>query len=521
MIKVILLLAAQQRFPVDGIRDIMRLFYGVAKFIQLSDTELHYEVEEKYTLACGQIENMAFSVCLPKEHVATKDILNLFNEHQQELESKGQIISLDQNETPKVAARKIKRSFYNCLSNITGKKFPWGSLTGIRPTYVANEYLTQAWTREETIRLLESEYRVHPDKATLAVAVALAEQNIIYAQNKNGVHIYIHVPYCRTRCSYCSFTNTDSINPSAQELDAYHRALLFEMHETLSKLTMSVNSIYIGGGTPSIFSAEQLDELLNCLNSYVPLEKVKEISFEAGRSDSVDQEKLELLFGWGITRICVNPQTMRNTTLDRIGRPTTSEDDKATFLMARTVGFENINMDLIAGLSGESVEDFSYSLDEVLKLGPESITVHALARKRKSDLDMLINQYTNKDDACRREDARLLKEALGQANAEVEKMLGLARKKLEAEAYLPYYLYRQKDGVGGLENVGYAKEGFACIYNVCMMNDVQSVIAFGAGAISKKVSELRTLRCPNVNSVNDYCSKASQMVERKLDFFQL
>lgn len=516
MIQLRLYPDTEKSLPVDGARDLLRLFFGAAKFSELAAQLYSYDVQDVWALHCGYFEQWAFCV-----KAATGTTLSRASLEQliqtPDLCSDGLVIALLADEPPKLKARKLKRCVYNCLVKESGKTFPWGSLSGIRPSYIAQEYLKQNDSPELTRRRLHEEYRVSPAKAALAVEVAQAEQAVIAAQPADGLHLYIHVPFCKTRCSYCSFTTPEAINPSEQSLQLYHRALLSEIKQTLSGMTTKVNSIYIGGGTPSIFSSAELRELFALLNEFVDLKKCPEITFEAGRSDSLDSEKLNTLHGAGVTRLCINPQSMQEKTLRRVNRPDTPAEVVRCFNAARAAGFTHINMDLIAGLSGEGESDFSDSLRQIIELGPESITIHSLAKKRNSDLDQLIKKQSKIDDTCRQEDAALLEHALGDSNKILENMLAAAEQALAAAAYHPYYLYRQKDGVGGLENVGYARKGYACVYNVCMMADAQSVLAFGAGAMSKRVNGHETKRSPNVRAIAEYLARIPEMARRKID----
>ena len=506
------------KFPIDGARDLLRLFYGPAKFYELQANLYAYEAEAKQSFQWGCFAEQAFCITAAENEPLSGAALEALIQSP-EFCSAGQVIALLAEDSPKLSARKLKRSFYNCLTKETGKEFPWGSLSGIRPSYIAQEYLSQNTSPEETCLRLKEDYHVSSKKAALVVEVALAEQKIIAAQPKNAVHLYVHVPFCITRCSYCSFTSMDAVNPSEERLQGYLKALLSEIRETLSGMTTKVNSIYFGGGTPSIFSTSELNELFSALSEFIDLNTCPEITFEAGRSDSLDEMKLKLLHDLGVTRLCINPQSMQADTLSRVNRPDSPEQVKITFKAARAAGFNHINMDLIAGLGGESEADFADSLQQIIALQPESVTIHSLAKKRNSDLDQLIKNQSKIDDECRQKDAALLKHALGDTSRSLENMLEYAELSLTAAGYHPYYLYRHKDGVGGLENVGYARKGFECAYNVCMMADAQSVLAFGAGAMSKRVSGQTSLRCPNVKSISEYTARINEMAQRKKELF--
>ncbi len=511
--------------PIDGIRDMLRLFYGAAKMEMLPEGGISYATETELQLICGFTEQYAFATELTSLGNTTNPsgLDKLLNAVQ-----KGQVrIPIHADDSVKIVKRKLKRCIYNYLAKLNGFSFPWGSLSGIRPTFLADEALKEGLNPAETLTYLQEQYALKPGKAALAVEVALAEQNIIAQQDPQGLHLYVHVPFCRTRCSYCSFTNQADINPDEAKLESYLEALLLELDTGLHGLRRKVNSIYFGGGSPAIFSPEQLQRLFTCVNKHVELKECPELSFEAGRSDDLDLDKLTILKESGVTRLCINPQSMQKETLIRINRPADVQSVVKVFHMARDLGFDNINMDLIAGLADETLADFAESVQQVSVLQPESITVHSLAKKRKSDFDLLLREAAllNKpvshfsQKRSDYNDAGKLEQQLGRLNPELESMLDFAESQLKKQEYRPYYLYRQKDGLGGLENVGYAKEGFACIYNVCMMADAQSIMAFGAAAISKLVLSDKVKRLANVANVTQYINRVSEMAETKRAFF--
>lgn len=382
----------------------------------------------------------------------------------------------------RLARREIKRQLYELLSQLTGQRFPYGSLTGIRPTRLAAEQLSAGRTSEEVSRHLTLEFGVAPEKSCLLAATAGYERSLLAALPKDQPLLYVHIPFCPTRCSYCSFT-CETAGSRRVNLDTYVDAMIMELQRLAPHFRQPAAAIYIGGGTPTVLSAAQLSRLLNGILSVLPRTTDTEFTVEAGRADTIDDEKLAIIHTAGARRICVNPQTLLDRTLDRIGRKHTRADWLDAFHSARAAGFPIINADLIAGLPGEQPADFLTSLTELMREAPENITIHTLAFKRKSELTRAARQENNDDDDTMSADADTWSKAMDEAHHT------LAR-----AGYEPYYLYRQKDMIGGLENTGYALPGTACRYNVGMMSDERMVVGIGAGAMSKYIDTSGSLR---------------------------
>ena len=375
-------------------------------------------------------------------------------------------------EALRLARREVKRQLYFFCVEQTGKAFPWGSLTGIRPTLVAGEVLMETGAAAAAEAALQQRYGVRADKAALAVTTRLEEERLLARFPESMCAVYIGIPFCPSRCFYCSFTLKEGIAPTEALKDAYVTALISEIRRTATWFRQPVRSVYIGGGTPTELNARQLDALLSTVRGSLALTEDCECCLEAGRPDTIDREKLKVSLEWGFDRICINPQTMQDRTLKRIGRRHTAEETVQAVRLAQAFGFRDINMDLIAGLPGETVKDFAATLDSVMCLHPSSVTVHSLAVKRSSDLN-----------AARVESGRTLA-AYKSPHAAAEQMMTLAEQTLQAAGLRPYYLYRQKDGVGGLENVGFAAPGQGNLYNVAMMGDCRNVLGFGCGSMS-------------------------------------
>lgn len=390
--------------------------------------------------------------------------------------------------------REVKRQLYLILTQIYDRSFPWGSLTGIRPTHVAME--------EKTAKNLHDVYYVRNDKAELAVRVASAEERILSKIPKDSYSVYIGIPYCPSRCSYCSFISYESAGRS-DRLEAYATALLFEIQAFFRQTEISPTNLYIGGGTPTVFDDNLFSNLFKEVFRSIPSSLLREITVEAGRADTITEKKLQVLHDSGVNRICINPQTTKDLTLKRLGRNHSSDDFYKAYELIKKTGFTTINTDLIAGLPGETEEDFKQSLQDVLSLCPENITIHTLAKKRSSKLSCEF-------------------QAIAECSSDyIDGMLSYAHAKLLEDCYHPYYLYRQKNTIGGHENTGYSIQGHECSYNVAMMSDLRPVISFGAGSISKRILEGQKLeRCPNQKNPEEYIRRVQEMSDRKISFFK-
>ena len=380
------------------------------------------------------------------------------------------IVGTRSSPVPVPVRREVKRQLYFLLSARTGIHPPWGSLTGVRPTVLGIEMLDAGLDPASSARELEARFGVSSAKASLAVRTARAEAEILDAMPVDEACIYVSIPFCSTRCSYCSFPSC-TVDRVQDRLPAYVDAVLLEAErigERLASENRTAGCLYIGGGSPAVLPAELIDRMLRGLRRRIPFECGCESTFEAGRSDDLDADRLAAISGNSIDRICLNPQTTDPSTLARIGRPDPGGQLGHWAREARRTGIRTLSMDLIAGLPGEDVDSFRKSLEDVLSLHPENITVHALSRKRGSRL------YG---------EARRLELCSGAAT----EMVDFAHRNLEKAGYAPYYLYRQKDTVDGLENTGFALPGTACRYNVGMMSDRRDVFGLGAGASTKRL----------------------------------
>ena len=403
----------------------------------------------------------------------------------------------------KEAKNQLKQGLYQILSGMTGKELPWGTLTGIRPTKIPMKLLEEGQSKETIRSYMKDTYFASDEKIELSIEIAERELDILkQIDYENGYSLYIGIPFCPTTCLYCSFTSFPLVTWRAK-VDAYLDAVERELDYVAVKFGKKhLNSIYIGGGTPTTLEPYQLDRLIRKIRCSFDLSDCKEFTVEAGRPDSITREKLETLKKWDITRISINPQTMKDETLKIIGRRHTVAQTVESFKLAREIGFDDINMDLIMGLPEETLDDVKCTLEQIKALKPDNLTVHSLALKRAARLNMFKEDYKDYKMVNTMEHMNL--------TAEYAKEMGLE----------PYYLYRQKSMAGNLENVGYASPGKAGIYNILIMEEKQTIVACGAGTVTKRVyGDGRIDRCDNVKDVKLYMEKIDEMIARKQKLF--
>lgn len=406
----------------------------------------------------------------------------------------------------KYLKKELKKQIYRVMHELTKAELPWGALTGIRPTKLIVTMIEAApdVTDEEITSFLKENYYVTDEKAALGIQIARREIKLLEKIDyEEGYSLYIGIPFCPTTCLYCSFTSYP-IGAYAKKADDYVTALLKEISYASARFAdRKLNSIYIGGGTPTTLEPEQLDRLLHAVRDSFDFSHNREFTVEAGRPDSITPEKLAVLLKHGVTRISINPQTMNQKTLDLIGRYHTVEQVKETFQMARSMGFDNINMDFIVGLPGETMEDIRFSMEEVQKLNPDSLTIHSLAIKRAARLNIMREQY---------------KDFTIENNEQIMELCAAAAENM---GMTPYYMYRQKNIAGNMENVGYARTGRAGIYNILIMEEKQTIVALGAGSVTKRIyPDGRIERCANVKDVTQYIERIDEMIERKEKLFE-
>ena len=401
--------------------------------------------------------------------------------------------------------RRIKRAAKTAVFELFRELFafcpPWGSLTGIRPTRLVYERLEAGESLEDALKALTREFFVAPEKASLLGEIVKMQEGCLIPE-KVSFDLYIHIPFCVSRCAYCSFA-TQAVGKNSPT-EEYTQAILKELSDSadiVQRLGLNLRAGYVGGGTPTAIRCDQLERILERAMTLFP--GSREWTVEAGRPDTIDKERLSMLRRMRVNRISVNPQTFSDETLRRIGRAHSAEDTVRAFGLAREMGFAHVNMDLIAALPGEGLDDFKRTLDRTAALDPESVTVHTLAIKRSSKLH---------------EELTVAGDSHNQANVAVaESMVSYARQRLGEAGYRPYYLYRQKYMAGNLENVGYCKPGFQCLYNIGNMEETQRVLAVGAGAITKWIfaRERRIERAPNLRNIEQYIERVDEMTQRK------
>lgn len=397
----------------------------------------------------------------------------------------------------------LAQALYEVMVSATGYVSPWGILTGVRPTKLMRKQLLSLG-EEKAKEYFANNLLVSKEKTNLALSVVEKQKNIIDLSQKNSFSLYISIPFCPTRCSYCSFVS-HSIASFIKNIPQYVDLLCFEIEATAKitkQLGLKLESVYFGGGTPTSLDACDLKRLTEALAKHFPVENAREYTVEAGRPDTVDKEKLSILKQAGVSRISINPQSFNDAVLNKIGRNHTAQQTIEAFFLAREQGFDNINMDLIACLPSDTLKGYKKSIERVVALSPENITLHSLALKRSSDLVAFKLDFFATNPL--------------QLNENPEDLL------IE-NGYYPYYMYRQSKSVGNRENVGWCKEGFECIYNIFMMEEIHTVIALGAGGVTKlKAPHSEYIeRVFNYKYPYEYISRFDEMIKRKrkIEFF--
>lgn len=378
---------------------------------------------------------------------------------------------------------------------------PWGILTGIRPAKIATKLLLEGKSDVEVVDCFVNEFKTTRAKAVMALQVAKCEMPVREAMYKDGVSIYIGIPFCPTRCLYCSFV-TCGTKSAAKLIPDYIEALKEEIRFTgklIAEKNKRIETIYIGGGTPTTLSAEQLDTMIGEIYNSMDLSACKEFTVEAGRPDTITYDKLKTLKKHKVDRISINPQSMNDETLKVIGRAHTTQQIKDAVAMARDCGFTNINMDMIVGLPGETFDMFKRTIEEVEALSPENSTVHTMSIKRSSRLHEYLEKYSLT------------------SGEDVAKMVDYAAEFMSRQGKHPYYMYRQKNQLGNLENVGYAKMGYDNLYNIYIMEEIQTILALGCGGVTKTVEPVtdRIERVFNFKEPQDYLARFDEVLDRK------
>ena len=416
-----------------------------------------------------------------------------FEDYYFDFDSKGK----KDNIIKKIFIASCTKSFSHAALKIKKINFSWGVMCGIRPAKNARELSDEGYSEEEIRKIFKEVYEVSEEKTDLALTVAENEKDIIKNIGKNSISLYIGIPFCPTRCVYCSFVSAD-MRVSGKYMPEFVDKLLIEIDKTADIVKNNgvyVENIYIGGGTPTTLSANDFERIFKRLYEKFDLKNIKEFTVEAGRPDTITDEKLKVLKEYGVNRISINPQSMNDETLKKIGRSHNSKMIYKAYDIAKKTGFEIINMDLIAGLPDETPDMFAYSLNEVIKLAPENITVHSLCLKRAANFKMTDNELAESE--C------------------MNKMLSYTQLRMKEEGYIPYYMYRQKNSSGNLENVGYSKPNTMSTYNVNIMEEKQTIIAMGGGGSSKIVGGNRIERVFNFKDPLEYIRRFDEIIKKK------
>ncbi len=415
------------------------------------------------------IPEVTVSTYIDKEGAQTAYVSIKLNDKETEA-----VASVSNDEPVTIATREsiaVGRALLAAGKEMLGYIPPWGILTGVRPAKVAAGLISSMGGVTKSKRILRDEFFLSPGKAALAVSVAQNVMKLTKKLSPNACSLYVSIPFCPSRCAYCSFVSYTTPRLLSM-IDDYIDALIDDLGETfgiIRELGLDLTTIYIGGGTPTTLTPSQLERLLSKINSDCDMDKLTEFTLEAGRPDTITKEKLEVAKKYGVTRISVNPQTLDDCILKEIGRKHTAEDFFKAFAIAKESGIRDINVDLIAGLPGDDFKKFAHTLDRIIELQPSNITVHTFCVKKASDLlknDTGIYSLSGGDAA---------------------KSVSYSQLQAKFSGYKPYYMYRQKNTVGNLENVGFAKEGHEGMYNIYMMEEMQTIFAVGAGSVTKLV----------------------------------
>ena len=408
------------------------------------------------------------------------------------------------DETVRSRRRALQQSYYLAAKRLLPALPAWGALAGVRPTKITTKHLLEGGTARSAEKLLKDVYYVTPERRKLAVDCSLATARAAGLLDARDVSLYVGIPFCPTRCAYCSFVSR-TVGKRTELVEPYLQALLEEIRLTgqlMANTGRTVRTIYIGGGTPTTLSQEQMGRLLDAISAAFDLGRLIEFTVEGGRPDTLNAEKLQAIAAHGVDRMSINPQTMQDPVLKACGRPHKAADVLRAYQEAENAGFKAINMDLIAGLPQDSIDGFKASVDAVAALLPANITVHTLALKKDADL------FQRRENLPTAED--------------VTEMVAYATGKLTALGYKPYYLYRQKYMSGSFENVGWSRDGLDCLYNIYMMEEVHTIVSVGGGSISKvNLPDGKLIRFPNPKFPEQYIEMLPSVLEKKKEMFEL
>ena len=407
-------------------------------------------------------------------------------------------------ETVRLRRQLLQQSYYLAAVQLLPQAPAWGALSGVRPTKITTKHLLEGGTPKSADRLLKDVYYVTPQRRKLAVDCSISTVDAVHKMNAGDISLYVGIPFCPTRCTYCSFVSR-TVGKKTELLEPYLEALRKELSVTgqlLKDSGKTLRTIYIGGGTPTTLSTSQMAQLMDAITGSFDLSRCIEFTVEGGRPDTLDAEKLRAIHDHGADRMSINPQTMEDSVLRACGRPHKAQDVVRAYGEAMDAGFSAINMDLIAGLPKDSVEGFCRSLDQVTALNPANITVHTLALKKGADL------FEHRENLPSAE--------------EVTQMVAYAEETLRALGYKPYYLYRQKYMSGSFENVGWSRDGLDCLYNIYMMEELHTILSLGGGGMNKvNLPDGRLERFHNPKFPEQYIEKIDSVLAQKEEMFRL
>ena len=407
-------------------------------------------------------------------------------------------------ETVRLRRQALQQSYYQAAIQLLPELPPWGALAGVRPTKITTKHLLEGGTEKTADALMRNVYYVTPDRRKLAIDCSRSTVAAANMLSENDISLYIGIPFCPTRCAYCSFVSR-SIGKRTELMDPYLQALYREIAVTgqlMARSGKTVRTIYIGGGTPTTLTSAQIAQLLDTIRGFFDLSRCIEFTVEGGRPDTLDAEKLRVIAEHGADRMSINPQSMVDSVLRASGRPHRAEDVLRAYEQAMDAGYKAVNMDLIAGLPGDDLAGFRHSLDTVAALNPANITVHTLALKKGADLFEK-------------------REGLSSAQ-EVTQMVAYANEKLRALGYKPYYLYRQKYMSGSFENVGWSRDNLDCLYNIYMMEEVHTIISLGGGGMNKvNFPDGSLQRFHNPKFPEQYIAQIESVLAQKEELFSL
>ncbi len=446
--------------------------------------QLFFDINTEFTVESGLIDNNNVYEAAATVTIGDKKAFG---------EAKKQLFSPNRKEISDL----IKKSVFFACKKLSDMPTPWGVSTGIRPAKTARMMLEEGFSDEDILSFMTDEYYVEKNKALLSLAVAKKEAELLKEREKNAISLYVGVPFCPTRCAYCSFIS-QAVAHNSKFLMPYVDALRKEIEATAriaDDFGYKVETVYFGGGTPTTLPPESLDILIKDIKSSFDVSELKEFTVEAGRPDTFTCEMLDTLKSNGVGRISINPQTMNQKTLALIGRRHTVEDTVKAFEMAKKYSFFSINADLIAGLPGETPDDFEKTVREVVGLNPDAVTVHTMYMKRAAKL---IDDF----------------EKLRFASHTAE-MIDFSHRYLTEKGFMPYYMYKQRNTLGNLENTAFAKNGHESLYNIYIMEEIQTIFALGGGASTKMVKGDRIERVFNPKEAGDYIKRIDEIIEKK------